>query len=280
MSKSNLVVVSILILLTIALVVVATAYLPEGIDWRDTYRPAALALLSGKSPFSVEIYFAAPWGLVPLLPLAVLPERLGRAILLLASLAAFAFTARRLGAKPWALIAFLVSPPVLHCLLNANIEWMPLLGCVLPPQWGLLLIALKPQIGIAVAIFWLVESWRKGSWREVMHVFAPLAIITLMSFGLFGLWPLRWQATMTLTRDYNASLWPSTIPVGLALLVASLRLRQIKPAMAASPCLSPYVLLHAWVGALAALVSSTAETLAAVIGLWILVVLRGLSGGL
>lgn len=49
--------------------------------------------------------------------------------------------------------------------------------------------------------------------------------------------------------------------------------------MAASPCLSPYVLLHAWSGALASVVSFTPEIIAAVVGLWILVFIRFFSNG-
>lgn len=61
-------------LLMLALVVVAASWLPPGIDWRDTYRPAALAIVSGRSPYNVDIYFAAPWALLPLAPFALLPE--------------------------------------------------------------------------------------------------------------------------------------------------------------------------------------------------------------
>jgi hypothetical protein len=264
--------------LTVSLIVLASHYLPPGIDWRDTYRPAALALLSGKSPYSVDIYFAAPWGLVPLIPFALLPENVGRAVLFLIGIGSFGFTAHRLGAKPPALIAFLLSPPVVHCLLNSNIEWLPLLGFVMPPQIGLLLIAIKPQIGLGVGLFWLVEAWRRGGLREAVHVFWPVSVGLLISFSIFGLWPLRFRDTITLTRAYNASLWPSSIPVGLALLAASIHRRNVNYAMASSPCLSPYVLLHAWVGPLVSLVSQPIETITAVIGLWILVLIRASTG--
>lgn len=65
-----------------------------------------------------------------------------------------------------------------------------------------------------------------------------------------------------------------SIPVGLALVVASIRKRKMEYAMGAAPCLSPYVLFHSWSGALAAILSAQAETLIAVAGLWILVILR------
>jgi hypothetical protein len=44
--------------------------------------------------------------------------------------------------------------------------------------------------------------------------------------------------------------------------------------MGAAPCLSSYVLFHSWSGALMAIVPQQFNTLIAVIGLWILVLLR------
>jgi hypothetical protein len=96
----------------------------------------------------------------------------------------------------------------------------------------------------------------------------------LINFAIYGLWPLRFGKTLSFW--WNASLWPTSIPVGLALTVAALRTRKIGYAMAAGPCLSPYVLLHSWVGALAAILQLPQETLVAVIGLWILVILRAI----
>ena len=68
-----------------------------------------------------------------------------------------------------------------------------------------------------------------------------------------------------------------SIPVGLALLVAAVRKRRIEYAMGASPCLSPYVLFHSWSSALVSIVSLEAETVAAVVGLWVVVIIRAVS---
>jgi hypothetical protein len=276
----NIFKILLLCLLGVAITLASAVYLPEGIDWRDTYRPAALALLSGQSPYSIDIFFAAPWALFPLLPFALLPENLGRGILFLVGLIAYGYTAYKLGAKPVALVAFLASPPVMHGLLNSNIEWLPLLGFVMPPQIGLFFISIKPQIGSVVAIFWLVEAWRNGGLREAIRIFLPVSLALLVSFALFGFWPLRFQNTLALTRSYNASLWPGSIPIGVALLVAAIHRRNIRFAMGASPCLSPYVLLHAWSGVLVALVSQPVELVAAVVGLWTLVFYRAFAGNL
>lgn len=257
-------------------IVVASVYLPYGIDWHDTFRPAARELLALRNPYAVEGFDNPVWCLLPLLPIVWLPENVGRALQVLMGLAGFGYVAYRLGAKPLALAGFLVSPPVLHCLLNGNIDWIPLLGVVLPPQVGLFLLVAKPQVGFVVGLFWLVEAWRKGRWREVLRVFWPVSVALLAAFAVFGFWPVRFVHAVSFW--WNASLWPESIPVGLALLVASLRRRRMEYALAASPCLSPYVLFHSWCGALVALVASQAEFLAAVAGLWALVIIRALSG--
>jgi hypothetical protein len=278
LTKRERVVLTLLGLLAVGLMIAASLYIPPGIDWRDTYRPAAQALQSGRSPFSDDLYFPAPWALIPLLPLALLPVEVGRAVLPITSIVAFAFVAHRMGARPISLVAFLLSPPVLHCLLNGNIECLALLGLALPPQIGLFLVLIKPQIGLAVAVFWAVEAWRDGGVARLVRVYWPITLVTLISVALFGPWPLRFLETPGLVSSYNASLWPASIPVGMALLVASIRTRKIRFALAASPCLSPVVLLHAWSGALVAVVVSTSELVAAVVGMWVLVIIQALVG--
>ncbi len=262
-------------------VVAVVLFVPPalGIDWRQTYRPASLAMLQGHNPYDVEVapdapFFAAPWGLLPLLPVALLPTELGRAIVMVGGLFVFAYTAKKLGATPVAMIAFLLSPPVMHSIVNANVEWLPLLGFVLPPPIGLFFIAVKPQTGFAVGIFWLVEAWRTGRMRKVVRTFAPITGAFLISFVLYGLWPLQLGTVLKYGSGFNSSLWPLSLPVGLALLVTSIQKRQMAYAMPASPCLSSYVLFHSWSSAMAALITLPLQLITAVVGLWIVVLMR------
>ncbi|MCI0609031.1 MAG: hypothetical protein L0Z71_08225 [Anaerolineae bacterium] len=261
-SRQNIVRWPIVIGAVLALSFLAAPYLP----------PATLTLLSGHNPYANPLMIHAPWGMIPLIPLALLPESVGRVMLVFCGLASYAYVAYKLGAKPIAIVFLLFSPPVLHVLLNGNLDWLAALGFIAPPQIGLFFISIKPQMGIAVAPFWLIQAWREGGWKQTIKTFAPFAIALLLSFLIFGLWPFGTYRT----ADYwwNASLWPMSIPVGLALFVASIRKQKIEYARAASPCLSPYVLFHSWVGVILAIVSSTPETIAAVIGLWILVAIR------
>jgi hypothetical protein len=268
----NLIRAIIVIAIILAVSFLIAPIVPPAVDWTTTFRPATLALLSGESPYGRFYLVHAPWTLVMLTPLALLPEAVGRVMLIFCALISYAFIAHRLKAKPIAIVFLLLSPLVMHLLLNGNMDWLASLGFILPPQLGLFFISIKPQIGIAVAPFWLVEAWRQGGWKLVVKTFAPFTIVLFLSFLIFGFWPS--YSFKVIEVWYNASLWPMSIPVGLALLVTSLRKRKIEYAMAASPCLSPYALFYSWTGALLAIVSSTPETIAAVIGLWILIAIR------
>ena len=248
-------------------------FLPEGIDWHEVYIPATKEFIAGRSPFNVFSYFNAPWVLIPFIPLVFLPEPISRAILAFAALVSYGYTALRLGAKLPAIALILISPLVLHNLLTGNIDWLVALGFVMQPQFGLFFLAIKPQIGSAVALFWLIETWRSKGIKEVVKVFAPVTIALIITFILYGFWPRQFLEFGSFTA--NASLWPLSIPVGLALIVASIRKRQMKFAMGASPCLSPYLKFHSWSPALLALSTSLPELAAAVIGLWIVIGIRG-----
>jgi hypothetical protein len=143
--------------------------------------------------------------LIPLLPFAVLPVSIGRAALFWTSTIALAFAAYRLGARPIGVGIFLLSPPIIHGLFNANIDWIPLLGFVLPPQIGLLLVSAKPQTGFAVALFWLFQAWRKGGILEMLRISWPLLIIFTLSILLYGFWPPRFREIMHFGSEWNAS---------------------------------------------------------------------------
>ena len=248
---------------------------PSAIDWTITFRPATLSLLSGDSPYGNFYLVHAPWTLILLIPLALLPEAVGRVMLLFCGLASYTYVSHKLGAKPIATIFLLLSPLVMHVLLNGNMDWLAILGFVMPPQFGLFFISIKPQIGIAVAPFWLIEAWRIGGWKRVVKTFAPFTIVLLLSIVIYGFWPLEFIRQKVPQVFYNTSLWPMSIPVGMALFVTAIRKRKIEYAMAASPCLSPYLLFYSWSGVLLSIISSVPETIAAVIGLWILVIIRG-----
>jgi hypothetical protein len=276
LDKRNWVVFFLIVIGLIASILIAPV-VPPAIDWRDVFRPATLEALKGHSPYKIDGYFYPPWAVLPLIPFALLPEAVGRVLLIVVALVAFAYTADKLHASKIATIALLLSPLVLHEVLNGNIDWLAVLGIILPPWLGLFFIVIKPQMAIGVIIFWLFFAWKEGGIKKVIKTFAPVTIAYGLSMIVFGLWPFA-AVNRALVIWWNASLWPVSIPLGLTLLVTAIRKNDIRYAMGASPCLSPYVLFHSWVIVLLAIVTSTPEIVMAVIGLWILVIIRGVGG--
>jgi hypothetical protein len=238
-----------LLLGLLVLGLLAGALLGPGIDWRDTYRPAARAVIRGGTPYG-GIYYAAPWCAALLAPLALLPEWMGRGLLLVTGLCVYAWCAYKAKLGPGMAVVFLLSPPVLHDLWHGNVEWMALAGAFLPPWAGVVLLAVKPQIGVGVLGFRL---WQAARRRTVIQDFGPLVVLLIASVAAYGPWMLRFGEVLDLTKQYNASIWPWGIPVGLALGAVAALKDDERCALAVGPFVSPYALVHTWVGLMLAL---------------------------
>lgn len=255
---------------------VSTIWSLVGIDWHETFYPAAHNILLGKNPYDISTFRNAPWTLLFLLPFAALPETDGGIFYFIATLAAYAWVAYRLKARPLALIAFMFSPPVIYGLRMLNVDVLVLIGFILPAPIGLFLVLIKPQMGIAMVFYWLAEAWRKGRVRSIVYTFAPVTLSSMASFLIFGNWVAGRQSDL-LGSTWNASLWPWALPVGLVLTGLAMRDRRPDFGMAASPFLSPYLAYHSWASVLAGLLQYDFQLFIAVIGMWIAGIIHGFS---
>jgi hypothetical protein len=249
----------------IVAIIILTIVGQRSSDWVLVFRPAAREILSWRSPYNIDGFYNPPWALFPLLPLALLPAPFGTLVISLSALAIYYTAARRFGASPSIMVVLLLSVPIFSDLVYVNINWLVMLGVFLPPQIGLFFVLAKPQIGVAIAIYWLFETWRGKGFKLVLQVFAPVTIAFAASLLIYGLWPLR-SAGM-IDHPWNMSLWPGSIPLGLAFLVYALRKRDIRFALVAAPMFSPYVLATGWLFPLIALSAFSYETIAIVLGL-------------
>ena len=109
-----------------------------GIDWHETFYPAIRKVMSGENPYDVPTFRNAPWTVFLLLPFGIFPETVGGILFFLASLTGYAWVAYRLKASPLAFMAFLFSPPVIYGLRMLNVDFLVLIGFVLPAPIGLL----------------------------------------------------------------------------------------------------------------------------------------------
>lgn len=265
----------VLIILSAVLLALLYAYLPVGLDWHDAYRPAALNMIHGQSPYedTPAPFMNAPWTLLPFLPFALLPYQVGRVGVFLMGLFSFAFVAYRLKAKPVIMLIFLTSASVIGCLNNGNLDWLPLLAIVMPAPVALIFAAMKPQIGIGIILYWLIISFRDGGIRQTIKVFAPLTVLTLLSFALYGFWFMKF--TQMEGNINNMSIFPYGMIVGIVALWLSLRKRgNDRLAIGASPFFAPYVSQFSWAAVLVPFFDRPWVLAAVSFVLWIPVIYR------
>lgn len=237
------------------------------VDWKGCIRPDTLKLLSGHSPYAEGCGLNPPWAYLLLAPIAVLPPALGAAIVFVLTYFVYLFVLHRLGAKPWMLAAFLLCYFPFQNAMNGNIDWLVVLGFVLPPPAALFFLVIKPQIGAGLALFYLVEAWRKGGILRVVWDFGPVTVAFLLSFAVFGLWPL--QLARMPADAYNRSLWPYGLLFGVPLLVYALAKRQKLTAAASTPLLAPYINIHSFAVSLFAFLPNPPAFLLAIALSWL-----------
>jgi len=201
-------------------------------DWELYWRPAALAMLTGHNPHDVAGHYAPAWSLLPLLPLALLPTRVGLAAMSGLAVGVYYFSARKLGASI-IVAGMMVGNPawLIFNLMNPNIDWMVALGYALPASLpAALLLVTKPQLGMGV---FLVDAL--GNKRRALAVCGAFALTVL----LYGPYFLAWGNPMG--SDLNASLFPYSLPFGAILMVVSLWRKSRALALFAVPLMSPYI---------------------------------------
>ncbi|MBP7686318.1 MAG: hypothetical protein KA765_00315, partial [Thermoflexales bacterium] len=180
---------------------------------------AAVAWLSGASPYSVYGFWNPVWGVLPFLPLTLLPITVAQWVWVVATLLGAMLALARFKVPPVRVAAFVLLSP--FCLLNfhfANVDWLVLLGATLPPQVGIWLVALKPQTGFVVIMGWTLRTWRKDGWRGVAKLLLPISIVVVIQLVTIGFGVPDAKATAS-----NFSLLPWGIPFGVLMLIKYVR---------------------------------------------------------
>jgi hypothetical protein len=248
--------IKIIVLAVLILAALPVVYygVPIGQDWIQFFKPATLALVRGGNPYDVLNFHNAPWTLIPFIPFALMPTRLGSAGFFLLGLACFLYVAYKLSGKPLIMILFITSYPVFSCLNGGGIDWLPMLSFVTPAPVSLIFAAMKPQIGFGIGVYWLIESWRLGGIRTVVKNFLPVTLLLLASFFIYGFWIMTFVGkSQNTVNTVNVSLFPYTLPVAFYLLWVAMTKRRARPAMAASPFFAPYHTLFSLAAPLVAL---------------------------
>mgnify|MGYP007001833934 FL=1 len=153
-------------------------------------------------------------------------------------------------------------------ILNINLDIFVALGFLLPPRWGLCLVLLKPQLGIGIGIYWFIMAFKSGGLKRVASTFAPASLLFIASLLIYGNY-IQKSAELL---NYRQMIWHISIPVGLILLTAALRMNQSGYAIAAGPFFAPYIMPYSMPIALLGLIDNPYLAIPAILGLTIIVI--------
>ncbi|MHB0922624.1 MAG: hypothetical protein ACYC3H_01495 [Bellilinea sp.] len=261
-----LVITTLILVIATDLLLIRTGIIPA-VDWKGAFRPAALAMLEGRSPYDAKMVFNPTWVFLPMIPLALLPVDLSSTIMFLVPFVGYAFAAYKFRARPGNILIFLANPLVYFGATVANIDWMIPLGAALPPQIGLFFVLSKPQIGIGIALFWLFEAYQSGGIKQVIKVFAPVTLVLITSTIVYG--PYFLNGSEVIGAWWNFSLWPYAIPIGVALIISAIKNRDFMLAVASSGFLSPYLAPQSWAIAIFSQINNRAVLIGVVASSWV-----------
>lgn len=216
-------------------------FYPTGIDWEGTFSRLDEYW---RDPFLLGSFMNPPW-IIALLPHAILPLRWGNAVNLILNITMILLVIRKYGGNWKSILLVFSSPFVLDLARTNNIDWIPMLATLLPPAYGLPLLAIKPQAIGGIALIW----FKKARWRLLI----PLGVVCLLSFLVWGPWIFRYHAGTAM--PWNFAPFPYFVPLGIYLLVRAWKSDDEILAAAATPFLVPYFAPYSLTSLLALLVS-------------------------
>lgn len=198
---------------------------------------AGQALRSGINPYTMTGFYSPIFVALAFAPLSLLT--LSVAFHLYAGFVFFGFgmafyllTQRRIGMT----LLLMCSPLPLWSAWYGNIEAWVLLGAALTPTIGVWLVLVKPQIGLVMALLFLVQRWDETkSIRSVMRLVLPVGVALFVSLMLGML------HTTPVNEVWNISIWPIGLIIGIPATLIALYYRANDAALFAGPFVSPYL---------------------------------------
>ncbi len=219
-------------------------------DW-EIFRLACLALISGQNPYNIGngqlVFFNPIWTLIPLIPLSLLPTMAGLILNGVISILSLFFVSKRLNLSKSEFFIWSISPMHLQSMLYGNIEWLPLLGLLLPGPLALIFFCIKPQASLGFIAILFYQEWQKGKWQALLKTTLPTIVLIIANIFIWGL-----PTIPTSSNPGLRSLFPFSLVLGIPALLLSLRDKDYRTSGIVGPFVSPYVTFHGYLPAMLA----------------------------
>lgn len=206
---------------------------PLADDWSRVFVPA---VRQWRDPYSIQNFTNPPWVLF-FLPHALLPLAWSNAVNFCITLVVISVVIRHFRGGWKAFVLVFSSPMIVSLAQTNNIDWVSLVAFLLPAQWGLPVLAAKPQVAGGAALVW----WKRQNYS--LRMLLPTLLIVAVSFLVWGLWPLKFNLPAH-ADIWNLALFPYSVPIGCYLLYRGWKHDDEILAAVATPFFMPYFGLH------------------------------------
>lgn len=195
-------------------------------------------------PYDQPGFVNPPWTMLFLWPFSLPPFEIAVLLQLIVLLAAIIGVIFKFGDRQSTRLASLIvltSPFALDNALQLNIDWIVVVALLLPPAYCAPLLLTKPQNAIGYLL--------SLKWPQLVRWTAITLGLVLISFVLWGNWPLEWLENSNeklvvwqINIAPNAFLgYPLAIILGIIVLVLALRRRDPVLSILAGMCFVPYL---------------------------------------
>lgn len=170
-------------------------------------------------PYGNPLYINPPWLALLVSPLSLLPLQLSRALNAFFAFFFLTLLIQQSKGNGWSYLLTFSSFPFVGLLANGTVDWIVAVGLVIGSPVGIPFLLIKPQTGALVGLLWFKESEKK------IRFVLGTALFLLLSLLIWGEWlsPMLQNIKTTPLGDWNASLFPWSVPFGVYLLYLSLK---------------------------------------------------------
>lgn len=211
--------------------------------WYDQERTFTQVIHHFLTPYADPHFVNPPWTAIILAPFGLIPLPLAALIQLCLYFAILALIMIRLGGGLRTALVVFTSFMAFDAALELNIEWIVALGLLVPAEYCLPFLLVKPQIALGYAASFDVRTmWRAG---------LVMGGVLLVSFVVWGFWPpeLYEQTTFVTGQAHNLAPiavlpWPVSVAVGLWLEWRAFRRHDPILGVLGWMFLSPYLTLY------------------------------------
>lgn len=226
----------------VALSVRSLDLIPVWYDQQTTFTRLGLSI---SDPYPVRNFMSAPWASILLIPFAFIPLEAAVLIQLALYYMLLAALIVRFGGGLRHTLIALTSFIAFDSALELNIEWLLVIGLLVPVRWSAPLLLVKPQV--------LLGYYFSQRPRDLLQAALVGAGVLLLSLLLWGWWPPQMLANIRTvspaTTAHNLAPItllpvPISILIGVGLAAWAYRKRDVLAGIAAWYFFVPYMTLY------------------------------------